>query len=190
MEKFSKLKPKTEFDAPEDEVAYSDDKLEVIKYEDWSLIKEKDAVVCIPFLIESNQMILRYEYIPTFKYVDGQEYHATLVCGGIEKGETPEKAILRELEEEAGIVLREDFQLEAMKPLFVSKGHTNKYYPYIIPLNERDYHEVVAKGDGSKEESMSKSVKVDAKYINSVNSSDLITDYMLMKLKEYLNLSV
>ena len=45
MEKFSKLKPKTEFDAPEDEVAYSDDKLEVIKYEDWSLIKEKDAVV-------------------------------------------------------------------------------------------------------------------------------------------------
>ena len=77
-----------------------------------------------------------------------------------------------------------------MKPLFVSKGSTNKYYPYIIPLNEKDYHEVVAKGDGSKEEAMSKSVKVDAKYINSVNSSDLITDYMLMKLKEYLNLSV
>jgi 8-oxo-dGTP pyrophosphatase MutT (NUDIX family) len=190
LEKFSKLKPKNEFDTPKDEVLYSDDTLEVIKYEDWSIIKEKDSVVCIPFLIESNQIILRYEYIPTFKYVDGQEYHATLVCGGIENGETPEKALLRELEEEAGIVLREDFQFEAMKPLFISKGHTNKYYSYIIPLNERDYHEVVAKGDGSKEESMSKSVKVDVKYINSVNSSDLITDYMLLKLKEYLNLSI
>ena len=191
MEKFSKLKPKKEFEESEDKVLYDGgDRCKVIEYEDWSIIKSKDAVICIPFLIESNQIVLRYEYIPTFKYVDGQEYHATLVCGGIENGETPEKAMLRELEEEAGIVLREDYQLEAMKPLFVSKASTNKYHPYIIPLNERDYHEVVAKGDGSKEEAMSKSVKVDVKYINSVNSSDLITDYMLLKLKEYLNLSI
>ena len=94
--------------------------------------------------------------------------------------------MIRELEEEAGIVLREDFQLEDMRPLFINKAVANKYYPYLIPLNERDYHEVVAKGDGSKEEEMSKSVKVDIKFIDSLNPSDLITDYMLMKMKEYL----
>ena len=93
------------------------------------------------------------------------------------------------LEEEAGIVLREDFQIEEeYKPLYFSKGHTNKYHPFILPLNERDYHEVIPKGDGSEEERISKSVKVDIKFINSVNSSDLITDYMLMKLREYLNM--
>jgi len=189
MEKFSRMKPKNEFeDESKEKVLYSDDAIKVIEYDNWSIIKEKDLVVCIPYLIEKNEFILRYEYIPTYFLTDGQEYHATVVGGQVETGEAIETAMLRELEEEAGIVLREDFKLEDMKPLFMNKGTANKYYPYIISLTERDYHEVMAKGDGSKEEKMSKSVKVDVKYINSLNPSDLITDYMLMKMKEYLNL--
>lgn len=188
MDKFSKLKPKNELEDEKNQILYDGQHCKIINFEDWSIVKSRDAVVCIPLLIESNQIILRYEYVPTFKYVDGQEYHVTLVCGGIETGETPEKALLRELEEEAGIVLREDYPLEQMKPLFATKSSTNKYYPYILPLNERDYHEVIAKGDGSKVESVSKSVKVDIKFISALNTSDLITDYMLLKLKEYMNI--
>ena len=187
MDKFSKLRPKTETEKKDKEL-FSKGPLKVIEFEDWSIIKTKDCILCIPILIETNQVILRHEYIPTFKYVDGQEYHITLVGGGIEKGEDPKTALFRELEEEAGIVVREDFEVEELKPLFVSKGSMNKYYPFILRLTERDYHEVIAKGDGSKEEQMSKSVKVDIKYLSSVNTSDLITDYMLSKLKEYLNL--
>ena len=188
MDKFSKLRPKTETEKKDKEL-FSKGPLKIIEFEDWSIIKTKDCILCIPILIETNQVILRHEYIPTFKSVDGQEYHATIVAGGIEPGEDPKTALLRELEEEAGIVLREDFQIEEeYKPLYISKGHTNRYHPFILPLNERDYHEVIPKGDGSEEEKISKSVKVDIKFINSVNSSDLITDYMLMKLREYLNM--
>jgi 8-oxo-dGTP pyrophosphatase MutT (NUDIX family) len=187
MEKFSRLKPKSNSE-PKDEVVFDGDKFKIIKYEDWSIVKGGDAIICIPILIETNQIILRYEYVPTYKYVEGSDYHLTLVAGGIEQGEDPKTALFRELEEEAGIVLREDFSPEELRPLFASKGQTAKFYPFILPLNERDYHEVIAKGDGSKAEAMSKAVKVDIKYLDSLNPSDIFTDYMLLKVKEYLNL--
>jgi 8-oxo-dGTP pyrophosphatase MutT (NUDIX family) len=157
MKKFTSIKPENLFKKKED-VIYLMIIFKVINFEEWS-IKEKDLVVCIPYLIESNQIILRYEYIPTFKYVDGQDYHVTLVGGGVETGESNDTAVLRELEEEAGIVVNEEYQLESLKPLFM-KGATQKVTAYIIPLNERDYHEKVAQGDGSKVEKKSKSVKI------------------------------
>jgi len=188
MEKFSKLKPKSEFSEPNDEILFSNKYMKVINFEDWTIIKESDFVVCIPYLIESNQIILRHEYIPTFKYVDGQEYHVTVLSGGIEFGETPERALLRELEEEAGIVLEPNYKVEFLKPLFVSKGNASKYYPCILQLTETQYQEVIAKGDGSKAEKMSKSVKVDAKFLSNLNASDLITEFMILKMKDYLNI--
>lgn len=188
MEKFSRMKPKNEFDEGKEKVLYSDDAIKVIDFEDWSIIKERDLVVCIPYLIEKNEFVLRHEYIPTYKYVDGQEYHATVVGGQVETGEAIETAMLRELEEEAGIVVNEGYKLDALKPLYIAKGMTSKFHPFIIPLNEREYSEVTPTGDGSEVEKMSKSVRVSAKFIDSVKTSDLITDYLLLKLKEYMNL--
>lgn len=182
------MRPKSEFFSQRDEIIFSKGDMDVVEYEDWTMVKTPDYIICVPILIETNQIILRYEYIPTFKYVDDQEYHATLVAGRIESGESALNALFRELEEEAGIVVREGYEPEELKPLFTSKGLTSRAYPYILPLNQRDFEEVVAKGDGSKAESMSKAVKVDIKHIDAVNCSDLVTEYMLMKVKEYMNL--
>lgn len=186
MEKFSKLKPETNT-SKGDDVVYKDDYISIINKDDWKFIKQKDGVVCIPYLIEQNQIIIRHEYIPAFKYADGQEYHLALVGGAIEQGETPEVALLRELQEEAGIVLRDDFKIEFGKPLFIGKSSSSKIYTCIITLTENDYHEVVIKGDGTKFEDMAQTGKVDLKYIKSLNASDIITEYMLEKLKQYVN---
>src|SRR5574343_272598 len=189
MKKFSNLKKYTNNIKKEKEPLFKNDYGRIIDFEDWTIYDDRDIVVCIPYLIEENKFILRHEYVPTYKYADGQEYHIVLVGGGIENGESTEKALLRELEEEAGIVLRDDYKIEMLKPLFISKGHANKYYPCILTLNERDYHEVVAKGDGSKIEQMSQPVKVDIKFLNKINASDLITEYMLILLKQHVNIS-
>ncbi len=190
MEKFTNIKPKSDFDDDKKEdVVYSNKYLKVINYEDWTIIKESDFVVCIIYLIDSNQIVLRHEYIPTFKYVDGQEYHITVLSGAIDNGETPDKAMLREIEEEAGIVISPEYKIEFMKPLYGSKGNASKYHPCIIQLAESQYHEIVATGDGSEAEKKSNSVKVDVKYLSSINSSDLITEFMVLKMKEYLNIN-
>lgn len=189
MDRFSSLKPKDKFKEKKQNILYKDDHIKLVKYEDWSILDNRDCVMCIPYIIETNEIVLRHEYIPTYKFSDGQEYHITVVAGGIETGETPEVSVLRELEEEAGIVLREDYNLEVSKPFYLTKGSTCKMFPYIIPLTEKDYHEVVAKGDGSKAESLSKSFRLDVKKIDQVNCSDLPTQYMLMLVKEYLRVT-
>ena len=103
-------------------------------------------------------------------------------------GETPEKTLLREIEEEAGIVIRPDFKIEFMKPLFISKGHSSKYHPALITLTERDYHEILPPTDGTRVEKLSRTVKIDTKFVKSINSSDLITEYMINQFQNYLNL--
>lgn len=188
MDKFSKIRPKSEFSEDKDEIIYDGDNFKVIKFEDWTILKERDMVICVPYFIELNQFLLRYEYIPTYKYIEGNEHYLTVLSGSIERGEDVLDALKRELEEEAGIVLRDDYKIEdEIKPMFVSKGVASKYYPFILPLNERDYHEVVARGDGSKSEAKSKSVKINVKYIDHLNFSDVITGYMILRLKQFIN---
>lgn len=188
MEKFTNLKPEEENQFKKDDVLYSDDYIKILKYEDWSIIDQPDGVICIPYLIELNKFIIRQEYIPPFKYTDGQELHIACVGGSVEQGETPEISLIRELQEEAGIVLRDNYQFEFDKPLFTGKSHTNKYHMVILPLTENDYHEISIKGDGTRAESLSQTAKIDVKYLGSLNASDIVTEYMLMKFKEYLNL--
>ena len=187
MKKFTSLNRNTST-PKEVEPLYQDNHLKITEFEDWKIINQPDVAVAIIYLMEENVFILRHEYIPTFKFKEGQDYHLTLVGGGIEEGETPEKALIREIEEEAGIVIRDDFQLEMMKPLYLMKGSTCQVHPALVILNEGDYHEVMAKGDGTRVEKLSKSVKIDAKFITKVNCSDLITEYMLGELKKYLNI--
>lgn len=191
MKKFSNIKTAEQesiIKTKKEEVVFKNDHLKVIKYDTQSVVEFKDCVICIPYLIEENKFIIRQEYTPAFKLSEGQDMHLACVGGGIESGETPEEALLRELQEEAGIVLRDSYKIEFDKPLFLNKGTNTKCHMAILTLNDSDYHEVVIRGDGSKVEKMSQTAKIDVKYVHSLNPSDIITDYMLMKFKTFLGI--
>jgi len=185
MDKFSKIKE--EEVKSEKDVLYSDDYMSIVRFEDWSVLEEPDLVICVPIIIEYNQFIIRQEYIPSYKLSEGKEFHITVLSGTIDENETPEQALKRELEEEAGIVLRDNFEFNFESPIFKSKTSSSKYHICILPLSESDYHEVSPTGDGSASEKVSKSVKVNIKHINSIIPSDTITQLMIYKVKEYLN---
>lgn len=186
MDKFSKIKE--EEARPEEKVLYKDNYTKLVEYEGWAVLEEPDNVICIPFIVEYNQFIIRQEYIPSYKLDQGVEFHLTVLSGGVEENETPKQSLRRELEEEAGIVLRDNFEINFDRPIYKFKGSSSKYHVCILPLTENDYHEVIPKGDGSQAESVSKSVKISVKHINSIIASDTITELMICKLKTYLNI--
>jgi 8-oxo-dGTP pyrophosphatase MutT (NUDIX family) len=186
MEKFSRIKPQEKLN--KEEILFKGEGFKVVQFEEWPIIDRKDFVICIPYLMEQNSFIIREEYIPSYKYKEGQQMHLACVGGRIEKGETPEQALIRELQEEAGIVLRDGYKLEFDKPLFVGKESTQKFHPCILPLMEKDYDEITIHGDGSLLEKMSNTAKVEKRYLPSMLPSDVITEFMLLKLKNFLNL--
>lgn len=189
MDKFTRLE-KTDFKpkAKKEDILYKNDFVKLINYEDYTTLVQKDCVLAVPVLIERNQLIIRKEYIPSYKYKTGQEWHLSFVGGGIELGETPEEALLRELQEEAGLVLRDNYKIEFQKPLFMFKGGSCQYHWTILYLTENDYNEVRPTTDGSKLEKMSTTTKIDLKYIDSLLASDLVTEFLILKLKQDLNI--
>lgn len=190
MEKFTKIIKDKPTAKEESNILWENKYMKVLNLDEWTVVEEKDMVVCIPYLVEENKIILRQEYIPTYNYVDGQNFHLTVLSGSVEKDEEPSKTIVRELEEEAGIILREDFPIEIYKSLFVSKGNTAKYHICLLTINENDYHQVIPKGDGSDSEAKSKTIKIDVKNINNLMPNDTITELLLLLTKCNLGLII
>jgi 8-oxo-dGTP pyrophosphatase MutT (NUDIX family) len=138
--------------------------------------------------MDHNQVVLRKEYIPSYKKRNDIEYYLHVISGTIEEDESKEECLKRELIEEAGIVIRDSVPITFESPLFVSKGCNSQYHICILPLYIDDYYEVEAKGDGSKSEKLSNSVKVYNYNISELEASDTITELCLMKIKQNIDI--
>ena len=187
MDKFTKMnkrKPVKE----KNELLYDGGHMKVMQIDNWSYIEEPDSICVLPIIIEDNQILVRMEVVPSFQVKDNKEFHLTCIAGTIEKGEDPKDCLVRELEEEAGIVLKDNVVIEFFDILYKSKSQSSRFHLCILPLNIYSFDEVVARGDGSKLEKMSKTVRVNIKSIKSLFPSDIVTKLLLEEGKKYLNL--
>lgn len=191
MDKFSKWKKEEGKDKKKssDKILFEKDYLTVKSHDNWLYIEESDSVCVLPILIEENKVLLRMEIIPPFQVIDGREHHLTCISGTIEEGENPEECLTRELEEEAGIVLRDNIVVEIFDVLYKSKSGSSRFHLCILPISIYQYDEVIAKGDGSKTEDMSKTVKVSASNLKNLAPSDVVTKLLIEEAKKYLNIT-
>lgn len=173
---------------------YKGDYISVIGYKDYEFVKENDVVVILPYLRDESSIILRHEWVPTYQYFyrNHNEYKSvshflTVMSGTVEPGETLVNTVRREIYEEAGVVLANNYDIEISKSMFMSKGNTSLYHICMLELRYNDFRLTAPKGDGSLGEKMSNSVKIGLGDIDDLRTHDLITEYMLTKFKnEYL----
>ena len=162
--------------------------IKIKQVEDWTVLIEDDSICVIPILVNENKILLRTEYIPSYRERDGSDYHLTCISGTVEKFEDYDETIRRELVEEAGIKLNESYKISNITSVFKSKTGSSKFHYCILPLFKNEYTEVIATTDGSRTEALSKTVMVDVQNINRLNISDTITKLLLFEAMTYLNI--
>lgn len=191
MDKFTKVKKAEQVQVQNDidSVVYKGDYINVIKQDNYEFVVEKDCVVCLIYMKDEGYILMRSEPVPSWQYKYKNNVQKlsgrflTLISGTIENGETPQACLRRELYEEAGIVLNEFFQFEIQGPFFRSKGASAQYYLCLLDLSYNEYKLVTAPGDGSKQENLSKTVKISIADIDAIKVNDLISQYLINKLK-------
>lgn len=172
----------------EPKVIFDATSLQVLDINGYTAIQEQDMVVCIPYLIEKNSILLRYENIPPYELIRPEiDKYVNVMSTVINKEETPLDALKRGLLNEFGLQLKEDFKPEILSPIFNNKGNTSRYYICILPLMDYDY-EQVEPTEIQKIEMKNSNIILNISEFNNVIIYDLITRYTVDLFKKHYSL--
>jgi len=187
MQKFTKI-DKKEQKKTEPKKKYTGKDFDIIDYNDNDIIISKDKVVILPYIKDDGFILMKYENIPTFhyKYKNTKGYKdvhnfLSVIKGNIEKTESPIQSIRRILTNECGLILSHNYPITIDKKLFKDEKNTSQYYIALIELNYNDFKQGPLKISQNKTEE--KVIKLNIGDIDNIKTFDLVTDYLLLKLK-------
>lgn len=163
----------------------------------YEAVHEQDIVHVVALDVATQTLYIREELCPPYTVKDQDNYDRfyTVISGGIEEGETPQEAALREVEEEIGITFKseDDFQLVPLTPEAIPyiKLVTQRVSVYALLMYEFDKKE--PEGDGTHYEELSTFVEVDFsdidKYLETTQC-DYLLHAAISKLKYHLIKSI
>ena len=185
MEKFSQIKKEIPTNTKKEDM-FSSDTIRIREISGEEAIIESDEVICVPYFTEYNQIVIKQEQNNVYSFVEGQDLHISPLKVSVDEKYDLRMNLLKMLEMEVGIVIRDKYPIDFENPLFAATNSTKRYYICILPLAESDYHEVMVRND--LDNKYNKIIKLDAKFINSLNVSDIVTELVLTRVKKYLNI--
>lgn len=184
MKKFTNIK-KGEEKRKENEDIFKNDEMSIIKFDDKDIITSSDQVVILPYFKDEGFFLLKYEKLPAFKFkykdkseYNDQDYYLTSIKSDLIEKQTITQNIRSILYEKTGIVLNNLFQIEVDKILFKQENNVGQYHICILPINYNDY-----KQSSLKITEENRIVKISIGDIDDIKLYDLITDYIILKLK-------
>ena len=184
MEKFTKIK-KNEPQREENEERFKNDDMSIIKFDDKDIIISNARVVVLPYFKDEGFVLLKYEKCPAFKFkfkdkseYNDVDYYLTTIKADFDDNETPTQNVRRILHEKTGVVLNNLFSIEVDKVLFKDDNNVGQYHICLLNINYNDY-----KQSSVKVTEENRVVKVSLGDIDNIKVHDLVTDYLLLKLK-------
>ena len=132
VQKFSNIQKNEHKPEEKSEIIFTGNHLKIVDYKNQEFVLEPHMVIMLPYLRDESHILLRHEYIPTYQYfyknIDdfkGVTHFLTAISGTVEKGESLNNAIRRELYEETGIILSSGYNIDVQKSLFLNKGNVS-----------------------------------------------------------------
>ena len=151
---------------------------------------EGNGVMIVPII--NGKIGIRKEFCPPYlvKNDTGKTLFYTLITGMIDEDDaTPMDAALRELKEEAGIVVKEYKPLYAIEDIPEAKSNTRHIGLYVLDI--KDYRRIGIKGDGTEYEEKSETIWVSPYQLAQIVIHEKNIDFLLVSayfiLKEISN---
>lgn len=134
---------------------------------DYEFLSEGEIVIVIPIL-ENGKIGVRKEWCPPYLIKDktGEDRYYTVLSGHIEDGEVDDKAAIRELREEAGIVIQDGDLIKLLDNIPICKSTSLRATIFVADI--RQHRQEEPQGDGSEGERRSETVWLEPEEIPKI----------------------
>jgi len=175
LSSLERIEPKVEFTSSD---------LQILDINGSKCIKHSDTIYCIPYLVEQNAILLRYESIPAFELTRPEiDKYLNVMSTNLEYNETSQESLKRGLLQQFGLELSENKNIEVSNPIFINKIDASKIYFCILPLMEYDYTQIEPT-EVEKLEMNATNVLVNIQSFNNIIVYDLMSIHLLEQFKK------
>ena len=122
-------------------------------------------------------IIITQIYIQLLKII--KKRFLITIKGDIKEGEDLTVAVRRILSEKTGVILNSTYPITIDKNLFKDEKNTGRYVISLLEINYNDYQQ----GHVNQMDGQNNVVKISLGDLDNLKTFDLITDYMILKLK-------